>query len=75
VSFGYPGQALVFEEFSWRVSAGRVGGHRASERQEYPALSAGRVRHHSGHRAGSGRPVPRPRASTGLILQDYGLLP
>jgi NitT/TauT family transport system ATP-binding protein len=22
-----------------------------------------------------GRPVPRPRASTGLVLQDYGLLP
>jgi NitT/TauT family transport system ATP-binding protein len=29
----------------------------------------------SGRLLVDGRPVPRPRASTGLILQDYGLLP
>ncbi len=78
VSFGYPGQAPVFEEFSWRVSAGdswAVIGPSGSGKSTLLYLLAGLRRPTAGTVLVDGQPVPRPRASTGLILQDYGLLP
>ena len=45
-------------------------------RQDHPALLAGWLAtSHSGQILIDGQPLTRPRPRTGLILQDYGLLP
>jgi ABC-type nitrate/sulfonate/bicarbonate transport system ATPase subunit len=77
VTFGYPDQAPVFEEFSWRASAGDswvVIGPSGSGKSTLLYLLAGLRQPTAGTVLVDGQPVPRPRASTGLILQDYGLL-
>jgi NitT/TauT family transport system ATP-binding protein len=78
VSFAYPDQPPVFQEFSWQVEAGSawaVIGPSGSGKSTLLYLLAGLRQPQVGRLLVDGYPVPRPRASTGLILQDYGLLP
>jgi ABC-type nitrate/sulfonate/bicarbonate transport system ATPase subunit len=78
VTFAYAGQAPVFQDFSWHVSAGEawaVIGPSGCGKSTLLYLIAGLRQPSAGRLAVDGWPVPRPRASTGLILQDYGLLP
>jgi NitT/TauT family transport system ATP-binding protein len=78
--FAYPegGQAPVFDGFTWQVNAGEswaVIGPSGCGKSTLLYLIAGLRQPTSGRVLVDGQRVPRPRASTGLILQDYGLLP
>jgi ABC-type nitrate/sulfonate/bicarbonate transport system ATPase subunit len=78
LTFAYPNQASLFEGFSWCADAGEawaVIGPSGCGKSTLLYLIAGLRQPDSGRVRVSGHPVPRPRASTGLILQDYGLLP
>jgi ABC-type nitrate/sulfonate/bicarbonate transport system ATPase subunit len=78
LTFAYPDQPPVFQDFSWQIAAGEawaVIGPSGSGKSTLLYLIAGLRRPQAGRLLVSGQSVPRPRASTGLILQDYGLLP
>lgn len=78
VTFAYPGQSPVFEEFHWRVTPGEawaVIGPSGCGKSTLLYLIAGLRQPVAGQVTVAGWPVNRPRASTGLVLQDYGLLP
>jgi ABC-type nitrate/sulfonate/bicarbonate transport system ATPase subunit len=78
LTFAYPNQPPVFRGFSWEVAAGEawaVIGPSGCGKSTLLYLIAGLRQPRAGRMMVSGQPVPRPRASTGLILQDYGLLP
>ena len=68
----------MFQGFSWTARAGEawaVIGPSGCGKSTLLYLIAGLRQPSAGHLLVDGSPVPRPRASTGLILQDYGLLP
>jgi ABC-type nitrate/sulfonate/bicarbonate transport system ATPase subunit len=78
LAFAYPDQLPVFQDFTWQVTAGEswaVTGPSGCGKSTLLYLIAGLRRPQAGRLLVGGMPVPRPRASTGLILQDYGLLP
>jgi ABC-type nitrate/sulfonate/bicarbonate transport system ATPase subunit len=78
LTFAYPNQPPVFQDFSWQVAAGQawaVTGPSGCGKSTLLYLIAGLRQPQAGRLLVGGKPVPRPRASTGLILQDYGLLP
>ena len=78
LTFAYAGQPPVFQDFSWQVAAGEawaVIGPSAVARARCSTCWPGCASRSAGRVLVDGQPVPRPRASTGLILQDYGLLP
>ena len=78
LTFAYPNQPPVFQDFSWQVAAGEAWaliGPSGCGKSTLLYLIAGLRQPRAGRLSVSGQPVPRPRASTGLILQDYGLLP
>jgi NitT/TauT family transport system ATP-binding protein len=78
LTFAYPGQPPVFQDFSWQAARGEawaVIGPSGCGKSTLLYLVAGLRQPQAGQILVDGRPVPRPRASTGLILQDYGLLP
>jgi NitT/TauT family transport system ATP-binding protein len=78
VTYAYPDQPPVFREFSWKVAAGEawaVIGPSGCGKSTLLYLAAGLRQPQAGRLLVADRPVPRPRASTGLVLQDYGLLP
>jgi len=78
LTFAYPGGQPVFQDFSWRVETGEawaVIGPSGCGKSTLLYLIAGLRQPGEGKVLVDGQPVPRPRASTGLILQDYGLLP
>jgi NitT/TauT family transport system ATP-binding protein len=69
---------LIFDRFSWRAGAGEawaIIGPSGCGKSTLLYLIAGLRKPRSGDILVNGHPVPRPRASTGLVLQDYGLLP
>ena len=78
VSFAYPHKPALFEDFNWTVERsqswavlGPSGGGKTTLLYLLAGLrfpSAGQVRV-------DGQAMLRPRPQTGLILQDYGLLP
>jgi ABC-type nitrate/sulfonate/bicarbonate transport system ATPase subunit len=78
LEFGYaPGQA-VFRDFAWRAQAGdawAIIGPSGCGKTTLLYLLAGLRRPRRGRVDVGGRPLSGPRAGTGLILQDYGLLP
>jgi ABC-type nitrate/sulfonate/bicarbonate transport system ATPase subunit len=78
LTFAYPNHPPIFQGFDWRVAAGEawaVIGPSGCGKSTLLYLIAGLRQPTGGQVLVEGRPVPRPRASIGLILQDYGLLP
>jgi len=78
ISFAYPGGATIFENFSWEVKRGEVWaiiGSSGCGKSTLLYLIAGLRRPTAGQLLVDGQAITRPRPKTGLILQDYGLLP
>ena len=78
VTFSYPEQPPVFRDFTWESAASAawaVIGPSGCGKSTLLYLIAGLRQPAGGQILVDGQPVPRPRASTGLVLQDYGLLP
>ena len=71
-------QEAVFEDFDWEAARGTawaVIGPSGCGKSTLLYLLAGLRQPTAGTLRVDGYPVPRPRASTGLILQSHGLLP
>jgi len=78
LSFAYPGQTPVFEQFSWRGKRGDVWavlGPSGCGKSTLLMLLAGLLHPQSGSVVIDGERIVRPRPRTGLVLQEYGLLP
>lgn len=78
LTFSYANQAPLFRDFSWHAETGEawaVIGPSGCGKSTLLYLIAGLRQPGAGRITVNGYGVPRPRASTGLILQDYGLLP
>jgi NitT/TauT family transport system ATP-binding protein len=79
IDFAYKTGACVFSNFSWQVAAGEswaVIGPSGCGKTTLLYLIAGLYTPQSGTIAVAGESVPRKdRGRTGLILQEYGLLP
>jgi NitT/TauT family transport system ATP-binding protein len=78
VTFAYPGSPPVFEALTWTVARGEawaVLGPSGGGKTTLLYLLAGLRRPTGGTIAVDGRRLLSPRPRTGLILQDYGLLP
>ncbi len=78
LSFAYPGRAVIFDHFSWQVEPGEgwaIIGPSGCGKSTLLYLIAGLRRPATGQILVDDQPIVRPRPQTGLILQDYGLLP
>lgn len=78
VTFAYPHHGPVFENLCWQVKSGEawaVLGPSGCGKTTLLYLLAGLRQPTSGTVFIGGRPQTGPRPRTGLILQDYGLLP
>jgi NitT/TauT family transport system ATP-binding protein len=78
VTFRYADPRPVFEGFDWHVERGAtwaVLGPSGCGKSTLLRLLAGLEAPQAGAIAVDGRPLERPRPRTGLILQEYGLLP
>ncbi|MBA4380097.1 MAG: ABC transporter ATP-binding protein [Anaerolinea sp.] len=78
LTFGYPRGAPIFQDFDWQVARGQtwtVLGPSGCGKTSLLYLLAGLLQPTSGQIEIDGQPLTRPRPRTGLILQDYGLLP
>jgi NitT/TauT family transport system ATP-binding protein len=78
LSFNYPDGPEIFSGFSWLVESGEswsVLGPSGCGKTTLLYLLAGLVFPVSGGLTIDGKILTRPRPETGLILQDYGLLP
>jgi NitT/TauT family transport system ATP-binding protein len=78
LTFTYPSGPTIFEGFSWHVArseAWAVIGTSACGKSTLLMLIAGLLQPSAGSALVDGQPLKRPRPRTGLILQDYGLLP
>ncbi len=77
-SFNYPGGTTILRNFNWSVKRGEawaIIGPSGCGKSTLLYLIAGLRQPTSGQVLVDNRPVTRPRPLTGLILQDYGLLP
>jgi len=78
LSYTYPKGTTVFQDFTWKVGRGEawaVLGPSGCGKTTLLYLLAGLRFPTSGKIFIDERPLTRPRPHTGLILQDYGLLP
>ena len=78
LSFAYPRHDPIFAGFTWRVRRGDVWavlGPSGSGKSTLLLLLAGLLRPSSGGITIDSASLTRPRPGTGLILQEYGLLP
>ena len=78
LTFVYGEGAPVFRDFSWQAQTGEawaVIGASGCGKSTLLYLIAGLRQPSEGRLIVDGQPVLRPRASIGLVLQDYGLLP
>jgi NitT/TauT family transport system ATP-binding protein len=78
IVFAYAQKNDLFARFSWRVEQGQswaVLGPSGCGKTTLLYLLAGLLFPSSGQVRIDGQPLARPRPETGLILQDYGLLP
>jgi NitT/TauT family transport system ATP-binding protein len=78
ISFVYPSGAVIFQNFSWQVERGQawaIIGPSGCGKSTLLYLVGGLRQPTGGRLLVDGHPLARPRPQTGLILQDYGLLP
>ena len=78
ITYSYGQGPAVFQDFSWRVERGEawaVLGPSGGGKTTLLYLLAGLRLPTSGKVLVDGQALTRPRPQTGLILQDYGLLP
>ncbi len=78
VTFAYPGQPPVFERFRWQAARGDVWavlGPSGCGKSTLLLLLAGLIHPQQGAVWIDFEPLARPRPRTGLVLQEYGLLP
>lgn len=78
ITFGYAKAIPVFQKFSWSIQNGErwaVLGPSGCGKTTLLYLLAGLRIPHEGKIRIDGQILTRPRPQTGLILQDYGLLP
>lgn len=78
LTFKYPAATPVFEDFNWQIGRGEawaVLGPSGCGKTTLLFLLSGLLHPTSGTVQIGGAPLKRPRPRTGLILQDYGLLP
>lgn len=78
LTFGYPNATPIFQDFSWGVKRGEtwaVIGPSGCGKTSLLYLLAGLRTPSAGQILIDRQPLTRPRPHTGLILQDYGLLP
>jgi ABC-type nitrate/sulfonate/bicarbonate transport system ATPase subunit len=78
LSFAYPGGQPLFIDFHWKVDGGdswAVLGPSGCGKTTLLYLLSGLIFPTSGSVEIAGLPLLRPRPETGLVLQDYGLLP
>jgi len=78
LTFTYPNGSAIFERFSWTVERGEawaIIGPSGCGKSTLLYLLAGLRQPTGGQVLIDGQPLARPRPRTGLILQDYGLLP
>lgn len=78
LSFGYPDQSLIFDSFTWKVNRGDtwvVLGPSGCGKSTLLSLIAGLQETTQGNVVINDQLITRPRPQTGLIIQDYGLLP
>jgi ABC-type nitrate/sulfonate/bicarbonate transport system ATPase subunit len=78
VSFAYPGGRPIFTDFNWSAAHGDswvILGPSGYGKSTLLYLLAGLRRPTAGQVLVEGQEITRPRPRTGLILQDFGLLP
>lgn len=78
LTYAYAHQPPVFQNFNWQVDRGcswAVLGPSGCGKTTLLYLLVGLILPDSGQVRIDGRPLTRPRPHTGLILQEYGLLP
>ncbi len=78
LDFGYPRGKLLFQGISWQVARGdtwSILGTSGCGKTTLLYLLAGLRAPNAGRIEINGEKLLRPRPGTGLILQDYGLLP
>jgi ABC-type nitrate/sulfonate/bicarbonate transport system ATPase subunit len=78
LAFAYPGGQPIFSDFNWDVAPGEawaVLGPSGFGKSTLLYLLAGLRRPTAGEIRIDGQVIARPRPRTGLILQDFGLLP
>jgi ABC-type nitrate/sulfonate/bicarbonate transport system ATPase subunit len=78
IRFGYTRQTPIFDGFSWSIQAGdswAIVGPSGCGKSTLLYLLAGLRFPEDGQITIQGTLLQRPRPQTGLILQDYGLLP
>jgi len=78
LTFGYGHGAPVFQDFEWNAVRGEawtVLGPSGCGKSTLLNILAGLVQPTSGTVRVDGQNLTRPRPQTGLIIQDYGLLP
>jgi len=78
LTYAYPNAAPVFQDFTWTAGRGEawaVLGPSGCGKTTLLYLLAGLRFPDSGQVRIDGQPLLRPRPHSGLILQDYGLLP
>ena len=78
VSFAYPGSPALFSHFDWEAESGSawaILGPSGCGKTSLLYLLAGLNLANQGQVLVEGKPLKRPRPQTGLVLQDYGLLP
>jgi NitT/TauT family transport system ATP-binding protein len=78
ITFSYSGTQNLFRDFSWNVARGEawvILGPSGCGKSTLLYLLAGLLFPEKGEVRIDGSVIHRPRPQTGLILQDYGLLP
>jgi NitT/TauT family transport system ATP-binding protein len=78
VTYAYPNSVVIFQGFNWHVGRGEawaVLGPSGCGKTTLLYLLAGLRFPTAGQILIDGQPLLRPRPHTGLILQEYGLLP
>ncbi|MBP7688477.1 MAG: ABC transporter ATP-binding protein [Thermoflexales bacterium] len=78
VTFSYPTARPVFDRFNWSIARGEawaVIGASGGGKTTLLMLLAGLRQPTGGSITIDGQSVDRPRPQTGLVLQEYGLLP